>query len=381
MSDMDTLILAQQLIRQASITPDDAGCQQILVDRLQACGFACEPLRFGEVNNLWATRGNRGPLFVFAGHTDVVPTGPEDQWKHPPFSAEIDGHLLYGRGAADMKGSIASMVTAVERFVKQHPQHRGKIGFLITSDEEGPARDGTIKVIEMLTERNTQIDYCVIGEPSSSSQLGDVIKVGRRGSINATLTIIGEQGHIAYPHLADNAIHLAAPIINELIQLEWDKGNDNFPPTSFQISNLNSGTGASNVVPGQANIQFNLRFSPEITVDEIKLKVEACCKHWQDTMALQFKINWDLSGLPFQTHYGELVKAVESAVEQTTGQKPTLSTSGGTSDGRFIAPSGAQVIELGPLNATIHQVNECVSIEDLDTLSQVYERVLKNLLI
>jgi succinyl-diaminopimelate desuccinylase len=376
----DTLKLAQQLIRRASLTPDDAGCQKILTDRLQACGFDCEPLRFGDVDNLWATRGDQNPLFVFAGHTDVVPTGPENQWMHPPFGAQINGDLLYGRGAADMKGSIAAMVTAVERFVKQHPQHRGQIGFLITSDEEGPARDGTVRVIEALAERNTQIDYCIIGEPSSSSQLGDVIKVGRRGSINATLTFIGKQGHIAYPHLANNAIHLAAPVINDLIQLEWDTGNDHFPPTSFQISNLDAGTGVSNVVPGQVDIQFNLRFSPEITVDEIKQKVAACCKRWQDAMAFEFQIQWSLSGLPFQTHYGELIKGVETAVEETTGQKPELSTSGGTSDGRFIAPSGAQVIELGPLNATIHQVNECVNIKDLDTLSLVYERVLENLL-
>ncbi len=375
-----TLKLAKQLIRRVSLTPDDAGCQQLLIERLQASGFNCEPLRFGDVDNLWATRGDKGPLLVFAGHTDVVPTGPEDQWTHPPFAAEIDGDLLYGRGAADMKGSIASMVTAVERFVKKHPQHRGQIGFLITSDEEGPACDGTVKVIETLAERNIQIDYCVIGEPSSSSHLGDVIKVGRRGSINATLTIIGKQGHIAYPHLANNAIHLAAPIVNELIQLEWDKGNENFPPTSFQISNLNSGTGASNVVPGQVDIQFNLRFSPEITVSDIKHKVEACCQRWQDTLAFEFQIDWALSGLPFQTHYGELIRAVESAVKEITGQKPELSTSGGTSDGRFIAPSGAQVIELGPLNETIHQVNECVNIKDLDTLSRVYERVLENLL-
>jgi succinyl-diaminopimelate desuccinylase len=375
-----TLELAQQLIRRPSVTPDDAGCQQILAARLQICGFDCEDLRFGRVDNLWATRGDQCPLFVFAGHTDVVPTGPEEQWNHPPFAAEVEGDMLFGRGAVDMKGGIAAMVTAVERFVQQHPQHQGRIGFLITSDEEGPARDGTIRVIEALTERNIQINYCVIGEPSSTTRLGDVIKVGRRGSINAALTITGKQGHIAYPQLANNAIHLAAPIINELINLEWDQGNENFPPSTFQISNLNAGTGASNVVPGHVDIQFNLRFSPELSEDEIKTRIEACCSRWQESMAFEYQIDWVLSGLPFQTHHGKLVQAVETAIEQTTGQKPALSTSGGTSDGRFIAPSGAQVIEFGPLNATIHQVNECVSVKDLDILSATYEQILVNLL-
>ncbi len=377
----ETLSLAQQLIQQASITPDDAGCQEILKQRLSACGFDCEDMRFGEVDNLWATRGTASPLLVFAGHTDVVPTGPESLWSHPPFSAQIEGGLLYGRGTADMKGSIAAMITAVERFTAQYPEHLGQLGFLITSDEEGPAKDGTIRVIETLNNRNIQIDYCVIGEPSSTQRLGDVIKVGRRGSINATLTITGKQGHIAYPHLANNAIHLAAPIINELIQIEWDQGNENFPPTSFQISNLNAGTGASNVVPGHADITFNLRFSPEISVDEIKRKVETCCQTRQESMDFDYAIDWRLSGLPFDTQYGKLIQAVESAIEQTTGEKPELSTSGGTSDGRFIAPSGAQVVEFGPINATIHQVNECVSVEDLDKLSLAYQRVLENLLL
>jgi len=272
------------------------------------------------------------------------------------------------------------MITAVERFVHAHPDHQGQIGFLITSDEEGPAKNGTVKVIETLSQRDIAIDYCVIGEPSSTAQLGDVIKVGRRGSINATLTIKGKQGHIAYPHLANNAIHLAAPIINDLIAIEWDQGNENFPPTAFQISNLNAGTGASNVVPGHADIIFNLRFSPEISVDEIKEKVEACCKNRQSTMDFDFSIDWQLSGLPFDTPYGALIQAVESAIEQTTGHKPELSTSGGTSDGRFIAPAGAQVVEFGPINATIHQLNECVNIADLDTLSSAYQRILENLL-
>ena len=376
----ETLELVQKLIRQPSVTPDDTGCQLILAGRLEACGFSCESLPFGDVDNLWATRGDQAPLLVFAGHTDVVPTGPEQQWRYPPFAAHIHDEVVYGRGAADMKGGIAAMITAVERFTSKHPQHKGQIGFLITSDEEGPAKDGTVKVIETLSERKVKIDYCVIGEPSSTHRLGDIIKVGRRGSINATLTIIGKQGHIAYPHLANNAIHLAAPIIDDLIQIEWDKGNENFPPTAFQISNINAGTGASNVVPGHADITFNLRFSPEITVDEIKQKVVDCCDHWRKTLNFDYTIDWRLSGLPFQTQYGELVQAVESAIEQTTGNKPESSTSGGTSDGRFIAPTGAQVIEFGPINATIHQVDECVSIEDLDNLSLAYERILENLL-
>lgn len=376
-----TLDLTRQLIRQASITPDDARCQQIIASRLAASGFNCEDMRFDEVDNLWATRGNAGPILVFAGHTDVVPTGPESDWKHPPFAAEIEDGMLYGRGAADMKGGLAAMITAVERFVHAHPDHPGQIGFLITSDEEGPAKNGTLKVIETLCQRGIAIDYCVIGEPSSTTQLGDVIKVGRRGSINATLTIKGKQGHIAYPHLANNAIHLAAPIINDLIAIEWDQGNENFPPTAFQISNLNAGTGASNVVPGHADIVFNLRFSPEISVDQIKAKVEACCKARQNTLDFDFSIDWRLSGLPFDTPYGKLVQAVESAIEQTTGHKPELSTSGGTSDGRFIAPAGAQVVEFGPINATIHQLNECVNIADLDALSLAYQRIMENILI
>lgn len=377
----DTLKLVQQLIRQPSVTPDDAGCQQILADRLEKCGFHCEHLRFGEVDNLWAHRGDQAPLLIFAGHTDVVPTGPEALWTYPPFAADIVGDTLYGRGAADMKGGIAAMITAVERFVAHHPEHHGQIGFLITSDEEGPALDGTVRVMKTLTERDIQINYCIVGEPSSSVQLGDVIKVGRRGSLNATLTISGKQGHIAYPQLANNAIHLAAPIINQLINIEWDQGNENFPPTVFQISNLQAGTGASNVVPGHVDIMFNLRFSPEITVDEIKARVETCCTDWQKSMDFQFEIDWQLSGLPFQTHHGELVNAVEAAIEQTCHLKPELSTSGGTSDGRFIAPGGAQVVEFGPVNATIHQVDECVSIKDLDTLSAAYEHILENLLI
>lgn len=377
----NTLKLVQQLIRQPSITPDDANCQQILAARLEDISFTCEHLRFGEVDNLWATRGDSQPLLVFAGHTDVVPTGPEDQWTHPPFEAHIDGDMLYGRGAADMKGGIAAMITATERFVSKHPDHLGEIGFLITSDEEGPARDGTLKVIETLSQQNIQIKHCIVGEPSSNAKLGDTIKVGRRGSLNGRLIIHGKQGHIAYPHLANNAIHLAAPIIDELINIEWDQGNENFPPTAFQISNIHAGTGVSNVIPGSIEIDFNLRFSPEISVKEIKARITACCKKSQNNIDYEFAIDWALSGLPFQTQYGDLIQAVEKSVEQHTGKKPKLSTSGGTSDGRFIAPTGAQVIELGPINATIHQIDEQVSIDDLESLSTIYESILENLML
>ena len=325
----DTTTLVQQLIRQPSVTPNDADCQNIIACRLKKCGFQCESMRYGEVDNLWATCGDDGPLLVFAGHTDVVPTGPQQQWLFPPFSAIIKGDTLYGRGAADMKGGIAAMITAVERFTRSHPHSRGRIGFLITSDEEGPAHDGTVRVIEELGARNIQIDYCLVGEPSSSLKLGDVIKVGRRGSINATLTIIGKQGHIAYPQLASNAIHLAAPVIDELIKLQWDQGNQNFPPTALQIANVNAGTGASNVVPGHIDIMFNLRFSPEISVDDIKAKIEACCKRQQKINYFTYAINWQLSGLPFQTRPGRLTKAVEEAIEHTTGSQARAIDLGG----------------------------------------------------
>lgn len=377
----DTLLLAQQLIRQASVTPEDADCQMILAQRLEKCGFNCEHLRFGEVDNLWATKGAQKPLFVFAGHTDVVPTGPEDQWRHPPFSAHIEEGVLYGRGAADMKGDIAAMVTAVERFVERHPAHRGQIGFLITSDEEGPAKDGTVKVIETLEARDIKIDYCLVGEPSSTARLGDVVKVGRRGSINAKLKVIGKQGHIAYPHLANNAIHLAAPLMNALIEIEWDQGNAQFPPTAFQISNIHAGTGVSNVIPGHTEIDFNLRFSPEISVEQIKARVDECCAELQKTVSFDYQIDWKLSGHPFQTPLAELVKATQNAIEKVCGLTPELSTSGGTSDGRFIAPTGAQVVEFGVLNASIHQLDEQVSVADLDTLSLAYEAILENLLL
>jgi succinyl-diaminopimelate desuccinylase len=372
----ETLSLTQALIQQASVTPEDLACQALLTERLSAIGFNCESMRFGEVDNLWARRGNEGPLFTFAGHTDVVPTGPEANWSHPPFDATVVGDTLYGRGAADMKGSIAAMVTACERFVANHPEHQGSIAFLITSDEEGPATDGTIKVIETLEQRNEKIDWCLVGEPSSTDCVGDIVKNGRRGSMNGYLTVKGKQGHIAYPHLANNPIHLLSPALTELCEIEWDQGNDDFPPTSFQVSNLNSGTGATNVIPGTIEMVFNFRFSTEVTDAELKQRVEAVL----DKHQLDYTLEWQVSGQPFRTAKGELLDAVKLAVKSVTGYDTTLSTSGGTSDGRFIAPTGAQVIELGPLNATIHQVDEHVSVSDLDTLSAIYETILVNLL-
>jgi succinyl-diaminopimelate desuccinylase len=372
----ETLSLTQALIQQASVTPEDLACQALLTERLSAIGFNCESMRFGEVDNLWARRGNEGPLFTFAGHTDVVPTGPEANWSHPPFDATVVGDTLYGRGAADMKGSIAAMVTACERFVANHPEHQGSIAFLITSDEEGPATDGTIKVIETLEQRNEKIDWCLVGEPSSTDRVGDIVKNGRRGSMNGYLTVKGKQGHIAYPHLANNPIHLLSPALTELCEIEWDQGNDDFPPTSFQVSNLNSGTGATNVIPGTIEMVFNFRFSTEVTDAELKQRVEAVL----DKHQLDYTLEWQVSGQPFRTAKGELLDAVKQAVRSVTGYDTTLSTSGGTSDGRFIAPTGAQVIELGPLNATIHQVDEHVSVTDLDTLSAIYETILVNLL-
>lgn len=373
----NTLELAKALIAKASVTPDDAGCQAMLAERLKALGFVIEPLRFGEVDNLWARRGNQAPLFVFAGHTDVVPTGPETEWQSPPFTPAIKEGKLYGRGAADMKSSLAAMITACERFLMQHPDHAGSIGFLITSDEEGPAIDGTVKVIETLQQRNEQIDWCLVGEPSSTDKVGDVIKNGRRGSLNAKLTIQGMQGHVAYPYLAQNPVHQFAPAMQELASIEWDQGNDHFPPTTFQISNIRAGTGATNVIPGELEVLFNFRFSTEVTEEELRHRVEAIL----DKHGLDYHIEWSLSGQPFLTAEGELIDAVQSAIESVTGYATKLSTAGGTSDGRFIAPTGAQVVELGPINATIHKINECVDIAELDTLSEIYEQVLINLLV
>jgi succinyl-diaminopimelate desuccinylase len=375
-----TLELTQDLISRDSVTPDDKGCQQLLADRLSAIGFKIEHLRFGQegdwTDNIWARRGKTGPVFAFAGHTDVVPPGPESNWQSPPFEPTIRDGLLYGRGAADMKGSIAAMVTACERFVAQYPNHDGSLAFLITSDEEGPATGGTVKVIETLEARNEKIDWCLVGEPSSTNKVGDIVKNGRRGSLNGHLTINGKQGHIAYPHLAENPIHLLTPALNELCQIEWDQGNEDFPPTSFQVSNLNSGTGVTNVIPGIADVIFNFRYSTESTHNQLQTQVEAVL----DNHNLDYDLSWSLSGKPFRTASGALVDSVRSAIRSVTGYDTELSTSGGTSDGRFIAPTGAQVVELGPINATIHQVDECVSVEGLDTLSIIYENLLENLL-
>lgn len=370
-----TLELTIDLISRDSVTPEDKGCQQLLADRLSAIGFEIEHLRFGDTDNLWARRGQSGPLFAFAGHTDVVPTGPVEKWSSDPFKPEIRDGMLYGRGVADMKGSIAAFVTACERFVAENPEHNGSIAFLITSDEEGPATNGTVKVVETLEARNEKIDWCLVGEPSSTNKVGDIVKNGRRGSLNGRLTIKGKQGHIAYPHLANNPTHLAVPALTELCSIEWDQGNEDFPPTSFQISNINAGTGVTNIIPGTTDVIFNFRYSTEVTHDELQSGVEAILeKH-----GLEYDLKWELSGKPFRTASGALVDAVKTAIKSTTGYNTELSTSGGTSDGRFIAPTGAQVVELGPLNDTIHQINECVATEDLDTLSEIYEKVLSHL--
>ncbi|HHJ80014.1 MAG TPA: succinyl-diaminopimelate desuccinylase [Candidatus Tenderia electrophaga] len=371
-----TIELALDLISRASVTPEDAGCQQTMIARLQALGFNAELLRFEEVDNFWARRGNSGPLFAFAGHTDVVPTGPLDQWDSAPFKPEIRDGMLYGRGAADMKGSLAAFVTACERFVAKHPNHRGSIALLITSDEEGPSINGTVKVVQHLDAREDKIDWCLVGEPSSTNKVGDVIKNGRRGSLGARLVVQGIQGHVAYPHLADNPIHRVAPVLAELATEEWDQGNEFFPATTFQVSNINSGTGATNVIPGEAEVIFNFRFSTELTAEILQQRVEAIL----DKHQLKYTLDWSLSGQPFLTPEGELVSAACEAIQELTGYPGELSTAGGTSDGRFIAPTGAQVLELGPVNATIHQVNECVSTEDLDTLSAIYERIMEKLL-
>lgn len=377
MEQSPTLDLAIDLVRRDSVTPDDRDCQLVLARRLAPLGFSLEPMPFAEVDNLWARLGETAPVFCFAGHTDVVPTGPLTDWSSPPFGADIiDGHL-YGRGSADMKGSIAAFITACERFVAGHPDHKGSIAVLITSDEEGPAVNGTLKVIEALEDRAEKIDYCLVGEPSCNRVLGDTVKNGRRGSLNARLVVKGVQGHVAYPHLASNPIHLAAAALAELAAEEWDRGNAHFPPTSFQISNIASGTGAENVIPGRLDAMFNFRFSTESSEDSLRQRTMAIL----DRHGLDYDIHWNLSGAPFLTPAGRLVDALVGAIRETTGIDTELSTAGGTSDGRFIAPTGAEVVELGPLNATIHKVNERVAVADLDTLSAIYERVLERLLL
>ncbi|MCI7354178.1 MAG: succinyl-diaminopimelate desuccinylase [[Actinobacillus] rossii] len=368
--------LTQNLIRRPSISPDDQGCQQMIAERLVNLGFEIEWMNFGETTNLWAKHGSTKPLVAFAGHTDVVPTGDESQWQYPPFNAEIVGDMLYGRGAADMKGSLAAMIVAAEEYVKANPNHQGTIAFLITSDEEAAAKDGTTKVVDALMARGELIDYCMVGEPSSSQTLGDIVKNGRRGSITGNLYIQGIQGHVAYPHLAENPVHKAAPFLMELTQYQWDKGNEFFPTTSLQIANIQAGTGSNNVIPGELYVQFNLRYCTEVTDDIIKNTVaEMLQKH-----GLKYRIEWNLSGKPFLTKPNKLVKSVVDSLEQIVGITPKLDTGGGTSDARFIALMGGEVVELGPLNATIHKVNECVSVTDLATLGDVYKQMLVNLL-
>ncbi|GAB0154261.1 succinyl-diaminopimelate desuccinylase [Marinobacterium sp. BA1] len=376
-STSPTLDLAMELISRRSVTPEDDGCQELMISRLEKLGFRIERLPFEEVTNLWARRGDSGPLFCFAGHTDVVPSGPEEQWQFPPFEPCIEEGYLCGRGAADMKGSIAAFVTAVERFLANHPDHQGSIALLITSDEEGPFINGTTRVIDHLEARNEKIDWCIVGEPSSTEKVGDVIKNGRRGSLSGTLKVRGIQGHVAYPHLVRNPIHEAAPALAELAATVWDEGNEFFPPTSFQISNINAGTGATNVVPGHVDIAFNFRFSTEVTADELKVRVREIL----DRHGLEWDIDWILSGNPFLTAAGSLVDAARESIRSVMGYETELSTSGGTSDGRFIAPTGAQVLELGPCNATIHKINERVRASDLDDLSHLYENILARLLV
>jgi succinyl-diaminopimelate desuccinylase len=371
----NTLELSKQLISRRSLTPDDAGCQEILIERLEKLGFNIEKMRFGNVDNFWARRGTAKPLVVFAGHTDVVPTGPVEQWHSEPFTPTIrDGHL-YGRGAADMKTSIAAFVVALEEFLSQHPDHSGSIGLLITSDEEGVAVDGTVKVVEALKARGELLDYCIVGEPTSNQKVGDMIKNGRRGSLSGKLTVKGIQGHIAYPHLVKNPIHLVAPAIAEISTTVWDHGNDYFPPTSFQVSNIHGGTGATNVVPGHVEILFNFRYCTASSEQSLRDRVHAIL----DAHGLEYDLEWE-SGKPYLTPRGNLVEAISAAIQEAYGIVPELSTSGGTSDGRFIADICPQVIEFGPLNATIHKLNECVGVADIDPLKDTYRLTLEKLL-
>ena len=371
-----TLELAKSLISRVSVTPDDNGCQALMIERLEKIGFTIYPLKFGDVDNFWAVHGNNGPIFSFAGHTDVVPAGDDDAWESNPFEPTIKNGMLYGRGAADMKGSLASMVVATENFIEKNPNHNGIIAFLITSDEEGVAINGTAKVMDFLKDNNQKIDFCLVGEPSSTAILGDVIKNGRRGSLNACLRVKGKQGHIAYPQLADNPIHLVTPALNQLCNEQWDNGNDYFPATSFQISNIHSGDKVTNVIPGEVEVMFNFRYSTETTKEELQKRVNDIL----DSHKLNYFVEWSHSGYPFLTPKGELVSACVDAIEKIKAIKPELSTSGGTSDGRFIAQEGTQVVELGPNNSTIHQVNESVSVQDLEDLSKIYSQVLTNIL-
>jgi succinyl-diaminopimelate desuccinylase len=371
-----TLLLTQDLIRRPSVSPEDQGCLQVISERLKALGFDVERMPFGPVENIWARHGRSGPVLCFAGHTDVVPTGPREEWQTDPFEPVVKDGMLYGRGAADMKSGLAAMITATERFIAAHPNHTGTLAFLLTSDEEGPSVDGTRRVMEVLEARGEKITWCVVGEPTSTDALGDTVKIGRRGSLSGKLTVHGIQGHVAYPHLADNPVHSVAPALAELASRVWDKGNEFFQPTTFQISNISAGTGAPNVIPGELKARFNIRFSTEQTVEKLQQTItEILNRH-----KVNYTLEWFVSGLPFFTAPGKLSEAVQRAVKEKAGRNPELSTTGGTSDGRFIAPTGAQVVELGVINASIHKVNECVRVQDVDTLSAMYERVMELLL-
>ena len=371
-----TVQLTEALIARQSVSPTDGGCQALMIERLTAVGFNVESLRFGPVDNFWAKRGSGAPVFCFAGHTDVVPSGPLDEWRSDPFEPVIRDGVLYGRGAADMKSGLAAMLTASEEFIGKYPEHRGTIAFLITSDEEGPSVDGTRRVVEVLRERQESIDWCLVGEPSSENTLGDTIKIGRRGSLSGRLTVHGIQGHIAYPQLADNPVHALAPALAELAARVWDNGNEHFQPTTFQVSNISAGTGAPNVIPGELRARFNLRFSTEQTVDSLKQTVEEILQRHR----VKYSLEWFISGQPFLTIPGALSQAAARAVQEQLEINPKLTTGGGTSDGRFIAPMGAQVIELGVINESIHKVNECVRVADIDGLHRIYLRTLELLL-
>jgi succinyl-diaminopimelate desuccinylase len=372
-----TLELAKQLIARPSVTPRDEGCQELMIARLEPLGFRVERLRFGDVDNFWAVRGTGKPILAFAGHTDVVPPGPREAWASDPFDPQVRDGYLYGRGAADMKSSLAAFVTSIEDFVGANPGHKGTIALLITSDEEGPSVNGTVKVIEWLNARGVKMDYCVIGEPSCVHKFGDTLKHGRRGSLGGRLRVLGKQGHVAYPHLALNPVHAAAPVLAELVAAEWDQGNADFPKTSFQISNIHAGTGAENVIPGTLDVWFNFRHSTVLTDTDLKRRVEdLLMRH-----GVKFELSWSESGKPFLTRSRKLIETVQASAKAEIGVTPEPSTSGGTSDGRFIAPTGAEVVELGPRNATIHQVNECVAVEDLDKLRRVYLGIMQRILL
>ncbi|MGR9114215.1 MAG: succinyl-diaminopimelate desuccinylase [Gammaproteobacteria bacterium] len=372
----ETLELVKDLIARKSVTPEDAGCMELLAERLSKIGFEAEWLNFGDTRNIWLKRGKSKPLFTFLGHTDVVPPGPLEQWHSPPFEPCIRDGKLYGRGAADMKGGIACFITAVERFIASHPDHRGSIAIMLTSDEEGIATHGVVKVVEVLEQRNEKIDWCLVGEPSSDKKIADVIRVGRRGSLCAKLTVHGVQGHVAYPEIAENPIHTFAPALKKLTEEVWDQGNRFFPPTSLQVSNINGGTGAENIIPGHLEAQFNLRFSTELDEATIKQRTHAIL----DTYGFKYDLQWRLSGNPFLTEPGTLIDATHAAIQKVTGYGTDDDTGGGTSDGRFIAPTGAQVIELGPINESIHKINENIDVADLSVLSEIYENILINLM-